>query len=56
MDASLLMYPEIVHSGPKHKFSSYYMPKVGEVLCNTAVYHFGCNEVEWMLHNFSAPK
>jgi hypothetical protein len=31
MDASLLWYPERVHLGPKHKFSTYYMAKVSEV-------------------------
>jgi hypothetical protein len=55
-DASLLWYPEIVHSGPKHKFSSYYMLKVSKVLRNSHMYHFGSNRVEWMLQIFGAPK
>jgi hypothetical protein len=56
MDASLLWYPEIVASGPKHKFLSYCMPKVSKVLRNSHMYHFGSNGVEWMLHIFGAPK
>jgi hypothetical protein len=56
MDASQLWCPEIVHSAPKHKFSSFYMQKIIEVLRNTPVYHFGTNGVEWILHDFSAPK
>jgi hypothetical protein len=32
MDASQLRYPEIVHSGPKHKFASFYVSKVSEML------------------------
>jgi hypothetical protein len=56
MDASLLWYPEIVHLGPKHKFSTYYMAKVSEVLRNTPKHYFGSNGVERMLCNFGAPK
>jgi hypothetical protein len=56
MDASLLWYPERVHLGPKHKFSTYYMAKVSEVLRNTPKHYFGSDGVEWMLQNFGAPK
>jgi hypothetical protein len=56
MDASQLWYPEIVHSGPKHKFSSFYMSMDSEVLRNTPKYYFGSDGVEWMLPNFGAPK
>jgi hypothetical protein len=52
MDASQLWCPEIVYSGPKHKFSSFYVHKVSEMLRNTPMYHFGTNGVEWMLLNF----
>jgi hypothetical protein len=54
MDGLLLWHPEIVHSGRKHKFSSYYTPKVSEVLRITPIYHFGFSGVEWMLRNCSA--
>jgi hypothetical protein len=56
MSASQLWFPEIVHSGPKHKFTSFYVHKVCEVLCYTAIYHFGSNGVEWMLLNFGTPQ
>jgi hypothetical protein len=56
MDASHLLCAEIVHSGPKHKFSSFYMRKVSKVLRNTPKHHFGSDGVEWMLHNFGASK
>jgi hypothetical protein len=56
MDASLLWYPERVHLGPKHKFSTYYMAKVSEVLRNTTKHYFGSNGVERMLCNYGAPK
>jgi hypothetical protein len=56
MDASQLWYPEIVYSGPKHKFSSFYVLKVNEVLCNTPIYHFGSDGVKMGLHNFRATK
>jgi hypothetical protein len=49
-------YPKIVHSGPKQKFSYFYVHKVGEVLCNTPIYHFGTNGVEQMLLNFVTPE
>jgi hypothetical protein len=52
MDASQLWYPEIVHSGQKHKFSSFCMSIVSEVLRNTPKYYFGSDGVEWMLRNF----
>jgi hypothetical protein len=56
MDASQLWCPEIVHSGPKHKLSSFYVHKVSEVLRNNPIYNFGSNGVEWMLLNFGTPK
>jgi hypothetical protein len=56
MDASHLWCPEIVHSCPKHKFSSFYIPKDSEVLRNTPKHHFGSDGVEWMLRNFGASK
>ena len=56
MDASQLLYPEIVHSCPKHKFCIFYVPKVSEMLWNTPKHHFGSNGVDWMLHNFCTPK
>jgi hypothetical protein len=56
MDGSHLWCAEIVHSGPKHKFSSFYIPKVSEVLRDTPKHHFGSDGVEWMLRNFGAPK
>jgi hypothetical protein len=56
MDASHLLCAEIVHSGPKHKFSSFYMRKVSKVVRNTPKHHFGSDGVEWMLHNFGASK
>jgi hypothetical protein len=56
MDGSHLWCAEIVHSGPKHKFSSFYIPKVSEVLRNTPKHHFGSDGVEWMLRNFGASK
>jgi hypothetical protein len=52
MDASHLCCAELVHSGPKNKFSSFYVPKVSEVLRNTPKHHFGSDGVEWMLRNF----
>jgi hypothetical protein len=54
MDASHLLCAKIVHSGPKHKLSSFYVPKVSEVLRNTPKHHFGSDGVEWMLRNFGA--
>jgi hypothetical protein len=51
-----LRYPEIVHSGPKHKFCIFNLPKISEMLCNTPKHHFGSNEVEWMIYNFGTPK
>jgi hypothetical protein len=56
MDASQLWYPEIVHSGPKYEFCTFYVSKVSEMLRNTRKHHFGSNELEWMLHNFCTPK
>jgi hypothetical protein len=56
MGASQLWFPEIVHLGPKHQFSSFYLHNVGEVLRNTPIYHFGSSGVEWMLLNFSTPQ
>jgi hypothetical protein len=32
MDDSQRWHPEIVHSGPKHKFCIFYMPMVSEML------------------------
>jgi hypothetical protein len=55
MDASLLWYPERVHLGPKHKFSTYYVAKVSEVLLNTPKHYFESNGVERILCNFGAP-
>jgi hypothetical protein len=49
MDVSQLWCPEIVHS-------SFYVHKVSEDLCNTPIYHFGSNGVEWMLLNFGTQK
>jgi hypothetical protein len=43
MDASQLWYPEIVHSGPKYEFCTFYASKVREMLRNTAKHHFGSN-------------
>jgi hypothetical protein len=45
MNASHLWCAEIVHSGPKNKFSSFYAPKVSEVLRNTPKHHFGSDGV-----------
>jgi hypothetical protein len=56
MDASQLWYPEIVHSGPKYEFCTFYDSKVSEMLRNTRKHHFGSNGLEWMLHNFGTPK
>jgi hypothetical protein len=56
MDASQLRHPYTVYSGPKHKFSSFYLSKVSEMLRNTPKHHFGSNGVEWMLHNCGTPK
>jgi hypothetical protein len=52
MDASQLWYPEIVHSGLKYEFCTFYVPNVGEMLRNTPKHHFGTNGLEQMLHNF----
>jgi hypothetical protein len=52
MDASQLMYPEIVHSGPKYECCTFYESKVSEMLWSTRKHHFGSNGLEWMLHNF----
>jgi hypothetical protein len=56
MDASQLWFPEIVRWGPKHQFSYFNVLKISEVLCNSPIYHFGSNGVEWMLDIFGAPK
>jgi hypothetical protein len=56
MDASQLWYPELAHSGLKHKFSYFYIHKVSEVLHNAPIYHFWPNGIEWMLRNFGAAK
>jgi hypothetical protein len=56
MDASELWYPEIVHSGPKYEFCTFYVSKVSEMLRNTRRHHFGSNELEWMLRIFGTPK
>jgi hypothetical protein len=56
MDASQLWYPEIVHSGPKYEFCTFYMSNVSEMLRNTRKHYFGSNGLEWMLHNFGTPK
>jgi hypothetical protein len=49
MDASQLCYPEIVLSGPQHKFCFFYVPKVSEMPRNTPKHHFVSSGVEWML-------
>jgi hypothetical protein len=56
MDASQLWFPEIVHSGPKYEFCTFYMSNVSEMLRNPRKHHFGSNGLEWMLHNFGTPK
>jgi hypothetical protein len=56
MDAPQLWYPEIVHSGPKYEFCTFYMSKVSEMLWNIRKHHFGSDGLEWMLHNFGSPK
>jgi hypothetical protein len=56
MDASQLWYPEILHSGPKHEYFIFYLPRVCEMLRNTSIHHIGSNGLEWMLHNFGTPK
>jgi hypothetical protein len=56
MDASQLWHPEIVHSGPKHEFFIFDVPRVSEMLRNTLKHHFGSNGLEWMIHNFSTPE
>jgi hypothetical protein len=43
-------------SCPKHKFSSFYKPKVSETLQNTPKQHFGFDGVESMLRYVGAPK
>jgi hypothetical protein len=55
MDASHLWHPEIVHSGPKHEFFIFDVPRVSEMLRNTPKHHFG-NGLDWMLHNFGTPE
>jgi hypothetical protein len=40
-----------VHSGPKHKFASFYVPKVSEMLRNTPKHHFGSNVGERMIRD-----
>jgi hypothetical protein len=47
---------EIVHSGPKHEFFIFVVPRVSEMLRNTPKHPFGSNGIEWMLHNFGTPK
>jgi hypothetical protein len=39
MEASQLWYPEIVHSGPKYEFCTFYVSKVSEMLRNTHKHH-----------------
>jgi hypothetical protein len=56
MLASQLWYLEIVHSSLKHSFASCYLLKVSGMFWNTPKLQFGCNGVEWMLHNFSTSK
>jgi hypothetical protein len=56
MDASQLWFPEIVHSGPKYEFCTFYTSNVSEMLQNTRKHHFGSNGLEWKLHNFGTPK
>jgi glycopeptide antibiotics resistance protein len=56
MDALQIRHLEIVHSGSKHKFCIFYMPKVSEMLWNTPKHHFGSKWVEWMHYNFGTPK
>jgi hypothetical protein len=41
MDASQLWCPEIVHLDLKHRFSSFYVHKVSEVLHNTPIIILG---------------
>jgi hypothetical protein len=45
-----------VHSGPKHEFFIFDVPRVSEMLRNTPKHHFGSNGLEWMLHNFGNPE
>jgi hypothetical protein len=40
MDASQLWYLDILHSGPKHEFFIFYLPRVCEMLWNTPKHHF----------------
>jgi hypothetical protein len=56
MDASKLCYLEIVHYAQNTTISSFYVPKVSEMLRNTPKHNFGSNVVEWVLLNFGAPK
>jgi hypothetical protein len=56
MDASQLRYRKIVYSGPKHKFFIFLHAEVIEMLWNSPKYHFGSNEVQWMLRNFDTSK
>jgi hypothetical protein len=56
MDALQPWYPEIVHSGPKHEFFIFDVPRDSDMLRNTPKHHFGSNGLEWMLHNFGTPE
>jgi hypothetical protein len=44
--------PEILHSGLKHEFFIFDVPRVSEMLRNTPKHHFGSSGLEWMLQNF----
>jgi hypothetical protein len=56
MEASQLWYPEIVHSGPKHEFFIFDVPRLSEMLRNTSKHHFGSSGLEWTLRNFGTPE
>jgi hypothetical protein len=56
MDASQLWYPELVQSSSNKSFTSFYTPKVSEMLWNTPKHHFWSNRLEWMLDNFRTSK
>jgi hypothetical protein len=56
MDASQLSCPKIVHSGPKHDYCIFYVPKVSEKLPQTPKHNFGSNVVGWMLQTFAVLK
>jgi hypothetical protein len=43
---------EILHSGTKHEFFIFDVPRVREMPRNIPKHHFEFNGLEWMLHNF----